>query len=201
MRTIVPKQLSIIRNSALLFPENLKSISMKKMLLLLVMVHFCVSVSAQENKTDESSLQVEEVNAFIASHQPIGGTASSFSIGKDVENLIHKLQPSAYYYSGVVKNYGEKPKSLFTDFASLNGLNNSSVLKNNIEIVTIRVNNNAELESAIDLTLLSSFKNLKYIYIVSNVSTTTSQNIMHMIRNYDEKYSVFYKIDKGDNNQ
>lgn len=201
MRTIVPKQLSIHRNSVLLFLEIPKITSMKQLLLLLVLALFSVTISAQENRMSESILQVDEVNAFIASHQPAVRTnTNTFSIGKDVDELIHKVQPAAYYYSGVAKNYGEKPKSLFTDIASLSGLSNSTVLKNNIEIATIRISSASELESTIDLSLLSAFKNLKYIYIISTTPTTT-QNIMRMIRNYDEKYSVFYKIDKGDNNQ
>ena len=174
---------------------------MKQLLLLLVIVLFNASISAQENRMTQPVIPVEEVNAFIASHQPANRTSDSFSIGRDVDALVHKVQPAAYYYAGVAKNYGDKPKALFTDFASLSGLNNSTVLKNNIEIANIRINTVAELESTLDLSLLSAFKNLKYIYIISNVASANNQNIMRMIRNYDEKYSVFYKIDKGDNNQ
>ena len=105
-----------------------------------------------------------------------------------------------YYFSGSVKTYGEKPKNLFTDIPSLNGISNADILKNNIELVVIKIKNAAELNSVIDLSVLSGYKNLKYIYVISGVSTA-QENITRMIRNYEDKYSVFYKIDKGDNNQ
>ena len=73
-------------------------------------------------------------------------------------------------------------------------------MKNNIEIVTIKINSATELSSTIDLSVFSNFKNLKYIYIVSSVSTTDVA-LSKMILNYDEKYSIFYKVEKGDTNQ
>ena len=67
-----------------------------------------------------------------------------------------------------------------------------------IEIVIIKIDNASQLNASINLALLSNFKKLKYIYIVSSI-TISSNEIANMITNYDEKYSVFYKIDKGDN--
>jgi hypothetical protein len=142
-----------------------------------------------------------DVNSFLSSMRTSEqNRRATYSNAAHIEDLLHKVQPSVYYFSGNVKTYGEKPKNLFTDIPSLNGLNNSDMLKNNIEIVILKVKNAIDLNSTIDLSMLSSFKSLKYIYIVSSVPTTT-ENITRMIRNYEEKYSVFYKIDKGDNNQ
>jgi hypothetical protein len=77
-------------------------------------------------------------------------------------------------------------------------VDNLVTLKNNIEIVIIKIDNASQLNLSINLALLSNFKKLKYIYIVSSI-TISSNEIAKMITNYDEKYSVFYKIDKGDN--
>jgi len=114
--------------------------------------------------------------------------------------LLHKLQPSVYFYEGKVKTYGEKPTSLFTDATSLNRLSGSSFDKNHIKIVTIRISSPSDLNSTIDLLVFSNFKNLKYIHIVSGISAT-EQDIKGMIRNSNGKQSIFYKIDKGDNDQ
>jgi hypothetical protein len=119
---------------------------------------------------------------------------------QNLENLLYKVQPSIYFNSGNVKTYGEKPKVFFVDARSLNRISNSNLLKNNIEIVTIKINSATELSSTIDLSVFSNFKNLKYIYIVSSVSTTDVA-LSKMILNYDEKYSIFYKVEKGDTNQ
>jgi hypothetical protein len=64
--------------------------------------------------------------------------------------------------------------------------------------VIIKIDNASQLNSSINLALLSNFKKLKYIYIASSIDISSSE-IVKMINNYDEKYSIFYKIDKGDN--
>jgi hypothetical protein len=90
------------------------------------------------------------------------------------------------------------PVNLFTDMNSLAQVDNLVTLKNNIEIVIIKIDNASQLNSSINLALLSNFKKLKYIYIASSIDISSSE-IVNMITNYDEKYSIFYKIDKGDN--
>ena len=81
----------------------------------------------------------------------------------------------------------------------MNGLTDSRILKNNIEIVTIKINNSNELNSIIDLSLFSSFKNLKYIHITSNVPASETV-ISGLAQNFNAKYSVFYSINNGDYN-
>ena len=158
---------------------------MKQLILLLIVAFYSASVSAQVERQDGSP-QVMEVNSFIASLKP---EANNLSSRKSVNPAAQNL-----------KTYGEKPKNFFVDARSLNKISNSNLLKNNIEIVTIKINSATELSSTIDLSVFSNFKNLKYIYIVSSVSTTDVA-LSKMILNYDEKYSIFYKVEKGDSNQ
>ena len=122
-----------------------------------------------------------------------------YSDAKNLEDLISNVQSSVYYYSGVIKTYGEKPKNLFTNISSLAQISNQNFFKNNIEIVVLTIDKPSDL-STIDMALLSSLKNLKYIYIVSKVSVT-SQTISNLIINSNEKYSVFYKVDSKDTDQ
>ena len=173
--------------------------TMKKVILLLVFALFYNGISAQ---SAGQSIVVNEARSYIASHRnqsQFVNQSESLS-AQNLEMLITKVQPSIYVEANVVKTYGEKPKNLFTDLSSLNQLSSSVILKNNIEIVIIRIHNSDDLKSTIDLSLFSNFKNLKYIYVVSSV-TTTNQAIAQMIVNNDDKYSIYYKIEKGDNNQ
>lgn len=173
---------------------------MKQLVLLLLVAFFNATISAQVSSLN-SPPQVMELKAYLTTLKSSNvNSRSTNNSTQNVENLIYKVQPSIYFNSGEVKTYGEKPRNLFTDVRSLNRINNSNLLKNNIEIVTIKINSSNELNSTIDLSVFSSFKNLKYIYIVSNVSTT-DKILSKMIVNYNEKYSVFYTIDKGDSNQ
>lgn len=200
MKTSVPNQIINQQNNVLLF-QNPLIFTMKRLLLLMVLFFLTGTITAQESRVGEPSTQVMEVKTYLSSLRASErNSRNGFSNADNIESLLYKVQPSVYYYSGTVKTYGAKPRDLFTDFQSLSGLNNPTIQKNNIELVTIRINNASELSATIDFSVFSDYKNLKYVYIISNADTT-SQNITRMVGSYSEKYSVFYKIDKGDKNQ
>ena len=200
METTASIQLLNLRNNILLFRKPQLFI-MKRLLLLLVLAFFCATTYAQDSRMIDNSSQVMEMSSFMTSMKSLElNSQATYSNAEHIENLLQKVQPSVYLFEGIVKTYGEKPTNLYTEIPSLSGLTNSSILKNNIEIIIIKIKNANELNSTIDLSLLSGYKSLKYIYIISGISAS-QQNITTMIRNYEEKYSVFYKIDKGDKNQ
>lgn len=170
------------------------SFTLKRVLFILVFTIFGTTIFAQTNTTVITP-QIMELNVYISYLKTLElSTTTSFSNEQNLEDLLFKIQPSIYFYSGVEKTYGDKPRNLYTDVASLNGLSNSNLLKNNIEIVAINCNN---LNSTIDLSVFSSFTKLKYIYILSNISIT-DQDITKMIVNYDERFNIFYKVVKGE---
>lgn len=198
MKKNAPKHFNKQQDTFKLFGINTNT--MIKRFLLLLFGLYCVNISAQDTNLNNETPQVMEVKTFISSLKKANGNSrNSIPKSTNVENLLYNVQPAIYFNSGDVKTYGEKPKKFFIDFQYLNQIRSSNLLKNNIEIVTIKINSLNELNSTIDLSLFSSFKNLKYIYIISNV-TTTEQAILGMIRNYNEKYSIFYNIEKGEGN-
>ena len=167
------------------------------MLLTLAVLSFLPSNSIAQNGNSVTPA-IMEVKAYVSSLKLTEkNSPSSFSNAQNVEDLVYKLQSSIYLNSGNVKTFGENPKNLYTDIASLNGLSRMSLSKRNIEIVIIKINNTNDLNSIIDLSLFSDFYKLKYIYIVSSVNTT-EQNIVKMFHNYDEQYGIFYKINLGE---
>ena len=168
----------------------------KRISFIVVFLFFSASISAQNGNT--VTPKIIEVKTYISSLKTVEQNMNlSFSNAQNVENLVYNLQPSVYYFSGDTKTYGENPKNLYTDIASLNSISNAGFKKNNIEIVIIKINNANDLNSIIDLSLFSDFYKLKYIYILSS-TTTTEQNIAKMFHNYEEQYSIFYKIEKGE---
>ena len=174
--------------------QKTHSLTSKRALLILVFAFFGTTIFAQ---TNTSTPQIMEVSTYVSSLKTLELNATtSFSNAQNLEDLLYKVQPSIYFYSGVGKTYGDKPRNLYTDVASLNGLPNSSLLKNNIEIAIIKMNSN-DLNSTIDLSMFSSFTKLKYIYILSGTSITDT-DIAQMIVNYDESLNIFFKVDKGE---
>lgn len=177
--------------------------SKKKNILLLIVflliILNSVSLSAQELRpagTDGS--KVLEKKTFLAEMKASEQSARmTYSNSQHIESLLSKVQPSIYLHSGIAKTYGEKPICLFTDIQSLSSLNNISIPKANIEFVTITLQSQSDLNSTIDLKIFSDFKNLKYVQITSSIQTT-EQSITKMILNNEEKYGVFFTIQKGD---
>lgn len=176
----------------------------QKLLLILMLVSFCASMFAQGTRNSSEAIVVWEMNSILSTNgTSASARAASTNAGINVQrlrNLITQVQPSQYFYSGEVKSYGDAPSNLFTDLASLRQVNSSNINKQNIEIVTIRINSASELNSTIDLAAFSNFTNLKYIYFISNTNTT-SENISSHIVNYNSRFNIFYKIDRGDSNQ
>ena len=114
----------------------------KSILYLLVFLLILLSsknLSAQEQRI--SSIEentVMERRAFLSNLRASEQTARvSYSNAQHIESLLSKVQPSVYFYSGILKTYGEKPTCLFTNVESLNRLNDPSIVISNIEMATI----------------------------------------------------------------
>jgi hypothetical protein len=168
----------------------------KKVSIIVLFAFFCTTISAQNGNT--VTPKIIEVKSYISSLKAVEQNMNlHYSNAQNVENLVYNLQPSIYFFSGDTKTYGENPKNLYTDVASLNAILSAGLQEKNIEIAIIKINNANDLNSKIDLSIFSNFYKLKYIYIISSV-TTTEQNIVKMLNNYDEQYSIFYKIEIGE---
>ncbi len=169
---------------------------------LLLLLFYNTSMVAQERSSisaDEN--RIVERKSFISNlRTKEQATRASYSNAQHIEQLLSKVQPSVYFYSGSLNTYGEKPVCLFTDIQSLNRLGGSAIQRSNIEIATIKIKSASDLNGTIDLSQFAEFKNLKYIQIVSSVPTT-EQVITNMIRNNEGQYSVFFKIQSGDSEQ
>ena len=203
MQTNCPNVL--FNHQTILLFEKTSQIMKQKLLLMLMLVSFCSSLFAQGTRNTSETIVVRDMNSILSSNRTsVSARVVSANTGTvDVQrlrNLITQVQPSEYFYAGELKSYGDAPSNLFTDLASLNRISSSNINKRNIEIVTIRINTASELDSAIDLAAFSDFTNLKYIYFIA-YTNTTSENIANHIVNYNSRFNIFYKVDKGDSNQ
>lgn len=178
-----------------------------KIIMLIVLLISSLNAVAQRLSTsdniDETTVPVLELDAFLSVTSQTTRAASVSNVTllnmQNVKELVYKTQPSIYFFGGVVKVFGDKPRNLFTDANSIGSLNNSITLKNNIEIVTVNLDNPNQLNTPINLSQLSEFKNLKYIYFITSFDVSNDA-IANLIQGDSEKYMVFYKVQKGDNN-
>lgn len=195
MEKIVPNQFNN-RLMDLLTLSKIQILFMKRLLLLLVLACYCAGANAQEVRTSASS-QIIEVNAYLAYVRASESTSRNLNANSArLEKLLKEIQPAIYYRNGMLNSYGENPTSLYTDANSLRDLETAISAKAGIEIVTINLNQISDLNTPIDLTVFSSFPALKYIYILSTVETSGAA-ISQSVRNNNNNYGVFYKVDKG----
>lgn len=199
MKTNIPNQLINLQTNKMFEKSN---VTMRiKVMLLLMFAMICANMSAQVGLESDDTPIVRELSTYLNSERGMRlSSSNTYSDVKNLEDLISNVQPSVYFYSGNVKTYGEKPKNLFTDLSSLSQLSNPSILKNNIEIIIISISNSSELNGTLDMSLFSSYKNLKYIFLSSKVNVT-DRAISRMIQNNNEKYSVFFRVEDRDTNQ
>jgi hypothetical protein len=196
MKTIIPNVL--FNHQANFWLDKQRKIIKLKLLLVLILVSFCQNVLAQSTRNGE--VVIREISSFLttaSNGSSARATTGISGINTDqLRNLVTTVQPSIYFFQGVVKTYENAPTNLYTDANSLSQVNNLISEKDNIEIVIIHINTSSDLSSIIDLSVFSNFPNLKYIYILSNVETTKNV-IVGLIQNNDERFRLFYKIDKG----
>ena len=179
------------------FFENSFNQNFKK-LVLLCFTLLTTLLTAQVSKSNDKTPQVMEVKSLIAAMKKSEQNSRlAKPESKRLENLLNDVQQTVYFYSGIVKSYGDKPNSLFTDANSLSAIGSSNINVENIEILTVKIDDNADLNIPIDLSVLSNFSKLNYVYILSNISTTDT-SIIKLIKNIDPQYTVFYKIDKSE---
>jgi hypothetical protein len=196
MKTIIPNVL--FNHQANFWFDKQRKIIKQKLLLVLILVSFCQNVLAQSTRNGE--VVIREISSFLTTASSVSSARATTGISgintDQLRNLVTTVQPSIYFFQGVVKTYENAPTNLYTDANSLSQVNYLISEKDNIEIVIIHINTSSDLSSVIDLSLFSNFPNLKYIYILSNVETTKSV-IVGLIQNNDERFRLFYKIDKG----
>ncbi|MBZ4033681.1 hypothetical protein K6T82_02820 [Flavobacterium sp. 17A] len=113
-----------------------------------------------------------------------------------LKHLLYDLQSAVYSSKGGTKVYGDQPTAIFADINSINSLNSIVSSKSDIEIVTIKISNAADLNKSIDLNSFSGFEKLQYIFIISKVETSPSV-INNLIKNDTSKYVLLYKISIG----
>lgn len=205
MKTSSPNVLFNHRAIELL--EKTSQVMKQKLLLFIMLVSLCTGAFAQSGRPvgQSETIVVTDVNSLLfSSGSTTSRPAATTSVpGIDVpriKELVTQVQSSYYLYGSDVRTYGDRPTNLFTDLSSLNQVNSSIMLKNNIEMVTVRINTASELNSTIDLAVFSNFPNLRYIYFISGLNTT-SDVIARNIVNYQDRFNILYKIDRGDRNQ
>lgn len=196
MKKNIPDKLT---DQPTLFIKKIPLFTFDKISFLLVFIFYTMMLSAQQKRiiaADQVS-NISHIDRFLESQKVSASLRSSDeNTSLYVETLIYDLQPSVYFMNGTEKTYGDNPVCLFTDVQSLSAFKNSSLKSDAIEIITIKIKSEADLNLTIDLSLFSGFPKLKYIYVLSEIKVSEKQ-IIKLIQNNNPKLNIFFNAVKG----
>lgn len=165
-------------------------LKLNKMFFILLMIFLSINSFSQTNQTFSIIKRDNFLNSLRTSSTR---NASSYDA---VLDLMDGVQSSIYLTSNQVKTFGAKPVCMYSDLTSLGLANSSGLLVNYIEMVTIKIDRPSQLNSPIDLSVVSSYKSVKYIYFRVSFDFELAQ-LIQAIKNCDTKCIVIYSIEKG----
>ena len=148
-------------------------------------------VMAQENGIYE----LTEDN--LSSKQSISKKANS-NDRKEFYDLSQKLHSTFYYENNKLKNkYGEgSPLRLnLEDINSFSAINKNDTQFNEIQIITVSLKNENDLNKILDISNMPGFSNLKYIFIRCHFNCDVMK-IRKFIKTSDSKVRIFYSTDR-----
>lgn len=92
--------------------------------------------------------------------------------------LAYNLHPTIYVKNGIEKKtYGKDlpVKLTLEDAKSISILNSGKSKYNQVQLITIKLSNSGDLNTILDLSNISGFSKLKYIYIKCHFKCTANQ--------------------------
>tara|TARA_R110000868_G_scaffold299242_1_gene559465 strand:+ start:12654 stop:13178 length:525 start_codon:yes stop_codon:yes gene_type:complete len=108
-------------------------------------------------------------------------------------DLAFKMHPTHYFKDSALKsvyNSGDPVKLTFEDTKSFNLLKNTNTKQNEVELITVLLNNSSDLNDSIDLSENVELKKLKYVFVKCNFNCSADQIKKFVKTNSDIR--IFY---------
>jgi hypothetical protein len=130
--------------------------TLRKLTLFLIIVISSISLYAQD---------VVELDVYLtrnnASHDP----AINANM-KHLESLLEEVQPTIYVSANKITSSGANPLCVEVEASANNQLYLGNSLFSQVEVIIIKLKDPADLNFKLDLTKLSGFLSLKYVYFL-----------------------------------
>ncbi|RAR51167.1 hypothetical protein B0I10_101343 [Flavobacterium lacus] len=112
-----------------------------------------------------------------------------------IKSLIKDLHPSLYVDNGRVNSYGKNPIVLFVDANSVSKLKELKLEGNQIELVTIKINQKSDLVNLINLDVFQQFSSIKVIHFSLGFDCDV-ETLTKSVKIDISKYTLLYSIEK-----
>ena len=140
-----------------------------------------------------SAQEVKEFGKMLAAMKASTDVAVSSQASK-LESLVYELHPSVNIQERIVSTFAEAPFiCVDIDAQSVSKLKDVNPLFSHAELLTIRINNQNDLNMALDLASLKGFSNLKYINFICSFECSPEQ-VSKLIKTSDTKIIVSYLV-------
>lgn len=172
------------------------SASIKKTTAICILLLCAINLNAQDIVIYELD-QVQESQIKGSSSQAKNGLAKKATSNSDrFLKIIKKNEPTVYLNNNVLtktSTYSEPVRLKAGDVQSLEILKKSNKIFNKVELITINLKNEKDLNSPIDVSSINGINQLKYIYIRCYFKCTNNQ-IKTFVLNANPKITIFYSM-------
>jgi len=182
--------------------KNAITLFSSKLILSVVFLLFFVSIGiSQELKIYElfdNDSQVSTVSQSNKSSKVAKTSVAGSTYTQDLNNfydLNYNLKPTIYVENNVIIQVPDNNmpiKIKLEDTKSLNILKTNNPIFQTVELIVINIQNPNEFNNAFDVSLLKSFTNLKYIYIMCNEFSSSIDQIQRFVLNPGADITVFF---------
>ena len=179
-------------------------LNLKYLLMLIFLFSISNFVNAQQNKIIqivENDNQLNE-NKVERNHKSSkfskrsSKSESEDSAREDFNDLQFKSQHSVYVADKKIFNRtgGNKAARLrLEDVSSIEFLYTQNADFNQVKVISIKINNLLDLNQKLDMSKLSAFDQLKYIFLQCGFDCTEDQ-IQKFILNYKSNITIYYMV-------
>jgi hypothetical protein len=140
-----------------------------------------------------SAQEVRELGQMLSSMKSSATTETQIE-AKRIESLVYELHPSVKIENGVISTYADAPYvCIDVDAQSIDKIKETNILYSQIELLTIRINNQSDLNMVLDLASLKGFTSLKYVNLLCSFDCSVQQ-VSKLVKISASKISVFYIV-------
>jgi len=146
---------------------------------------------------EQAALDLDEtIASMLASSDPL-----VVAEGQHLQSLAYNIHPTIFIRSGnLTYPEGSTAECVDSDASSVWTLYEDNPLFNQVELITIRIEQESDLATVLNLDNLQAFTNLKYIYFLCNFEICSSPGceaalISQMVQGSDNpEVLILYKI-------
>jgi hypothetical protein len=138
-----------------------------------------------------SAQNINEYNSMIA-QMKTSGTASIKEEASHIESLAFSLQPKVYIENGIESYSGNTdPVCANIDVASISSLYVSNSAFNKVELISIRIKSQSELNFVLNYSSLKDFQSLKYVEFLCDFNCNPTF-LKSVLSNFPESGILFF---------